>query len=105
MNVSAAKLKRLEKLIAKQCKFDATPLGKAVCWKCGRILYANVSSSRTYLVLPPKGMTEAKAPASAYLQALPYNNGLNFVHDSGKWYSCPTYMQERKSNTHGTACR
>ena len=35
-------------------------------------------------------MTEAEAPASAYLRALPYNNGLTFVHDNGKWYSCPT---------------
>ena len=90
VNVSTAKLKRLENLIAKQCKFDTTPLGKAVCWKCGRILCANVGTGRTYLVLPPKGMTEAEAPASGYLRALPYGNGLNFVHDSGKWYSCPT---------------
>ena len=90
VNLSAAKLKRLENLIAKQYKFDATPLGKAVCWKCGRILCTNVGTSRTYLVPPPKGMTEAEAPASGYLRALPYDNGLTFVHDSGKWYSCPT---------------
>ena len=76
--------------MAKQCKFDATPLGKAVCWKCGRILCANVGTSSTYLVSPPKGMTEANAPTSAYLKALPYDNSLNFVHNSGKWYSCPT---------------
>ena len=31
VNVSADKLKRLEKLIAKECKFDTTPLGKVVC--------------------------------------------------------------------------
>ena len=90
VNVSAAKLKQLESLITKECKFDSTPLGKAVCWKCGRVLFANVGTSRTYLVLPPKGMTESEAPASAYLRALPYNNGLTFVHDTGKWYSCPT---------------
>ena len=79
LNVSAAKLKNLENLITKEFKFDSTPLGKAVCWKCGRILCANVGTSRTYLALPPKGMTEAEAPASAYLRALPYNNGLTFV--------------------------
>ena len=90
LNVSAAKLKNLENLITKEFKFDSTPLGKAVCWKCGRILCANVGTSRTYLALPPKGMTEAEAPASAYLRALPYNNGLTFVHSNGKWYSCPT---------------
>ena len=90
VNVSAAKLKKLENLITKEFKFDSTPLGKAVCWKCGRILCANVGTSRTYLALPPKGMTEAEAPASAYLRALPYNNGLTFVHSNGKWYSCPT---------------
>ena len=38
VNISAAQLKRLENLIAKQWKFDATPFGKVVCWKCGRIL-------------------------------------------------------------------
>ena len=90
VNVSPAKLKKLENLITKEFKFDSTPLGKAVCWKCGRVLCANVGTSRTYLVLPPKGMTESEAPASAYLRALPYNNGLTFVHDNGKWYCCPT---------------
>ena len=64
VNVSAAKLKKLEQLI-KECKFDSTPLGKAICWKCGRILYSNVVTSRTCLVLPLKGMTQAEAPASA----------------------------------------
>ena len=33
VNVSAAKLKRLENRIIKECKFDSTLLGKAVCWK------------------------------------------------------------------------
>ena len=100
VNVSAAKLKRLENLITKECKFDATPLGKAVCWKCGWILCACVGSSRAYLVPPPKGMTEGEAPASAYLQALPYDNGLNFVRDDGKWYSCP--MCKGENNTYRT---
>ena len=90
VNVSAAKLKKLENLITKEHKFDSTPLGKAVCWKCGRVLCANVGTSHTYLVLPPKGLTESEAPASAYLRALPYNNGITFIHDNGKWYSCPT---------------
>ena len=31
VNVSAAKLKKLENLITKEHKFDSTPLGKAVC--------------------------------------------------------------------------
>ena len=52
--------------------------------------YLGKGTSHTYLVLPPKGMTEAEAPATAYLQTLLYDNGLKFVHDSGKWYSCPT---------------
>ena len=90
LNVDAAKLNKLTKLITKECKFDSTPLGKAICWKCGRILYSNVGSNRTYLVLPPKGMTEAEAPATAYLQALPYDNDLTFCHINGKWFSCPT---------------
>ena len=93
--MSAAKLKKLGKLIIKECKFDSTPLGKAICWKCGRILYSNVVTSRTCLVLPPKGMDSAEAPASAYLQALLYDNGLKFVHDNGKWYSCPTCNREK----------
>ena len=68
VNVSAAKLEKLENLITKEFKFDSTPLGKAVCWKCGRVLCANnIGTSRTYLVLPAKGMTESEAPASVYL--------------------------------------
>ena len=90
VNVTAYKLKRLKILMTKQCKFDSKPLGKALCWRCGRVLYANVDNSRTFLVQPQKGMTEAQAPATAYLQALPYDNGLTFTHNSGKWYSCPT---------------
>ena len=54
------------------------------------MLYANVDNSRTFLVQPQKGMTEAQAPASAYLHVLPYDNGLTIAHNSGKWYSCPT---------------
>ena len=69
---------------------DCAPLGKAICWNCGRILYGNVGSSRTCLVQPPKDMTKAEATAAAYLQALPYDNGLTFVHINGKWYSYPT---------------
>ena len=41
-------------------------------------------------VQPPTNMTETYAPASAYLQALSYNNNLTFVRSSGKWYFCPT---------------
>ena len=89
VNVSAGKLKKLETLIAKQKKFDSKPLGKAVCWSCGRVLRANVDGSRTLLV-PSNGRTQAQAPASTYLQALPYDNGLTFIHGSDKWYSCPT---------------
>ena len=94
--MSAAKLKKLEKLIIKQCKFDNMPLGKAVCWKCERrILYGSVSSSHTRLVHPPRNMTEAEAPASTYLQALSYDNGLIYVHTSGKWYSCSTCNRKK----------
>ena len=89
VNVSAGKLRKLETLITQQKKFDSKPLGKAVCWSCGRILHANVDGNRTSLV-SAKGMTEAQAPASAYLKALPYDNGLTFTHISGKWYSCST---------------
>ena len=89
VNVSAGKLKKLETLIAQQKKFDSKPLGKAICWSCGKVLYANVDGSRTFLV-PSNGRREAQAPASAYLKALPYDNGLTFIHSSGKWYSCPS---------------
>ena len=95
VNVTADKLKKLQQLITKQCKFDSKPLGKALCWSCGRVLHANVDSSRTFLIKPQEGMTEARAPASAYLRALPYDNGLTFVHNSGKWYSCPTCKRRK----------
>ena len=47
VNVSPAKLKKLKALFTKECKYDSTPLGKAVCWQCGRILYGNVGNGRT----------------------------------------------------------
>ena len=40
VNVSPSKLKKLETLIKKQKKFDSKPLGKALCWGCGKVLYA-----------------------------------------------------------------
>ena len=40
-------------------------------------------------------MSQAEAPASAYLRALPYDNGLTFVCDNGKWYSCPMCNREK----------
>ena len=93
VNVPAAK--KLKALITKECKFDACLL----CWKCGRTLYANVGTGRTWLFQPPTNMTEAEVPASAYLEALPYNNGLTFVHISGKWYSCPTCNRGKTVST------
>ena len=101
LNISAAKLQKLEMLITKQCKFDGTPLGKAVCWKCRRILCVNIGTGRTYLVARPKGMIEATAPASAYMQALPYNNGLTFIHNKlmTSGYSCPTCQRGKSIPT------
>ena len=89
LNVSEEKLKRIKNLIVKQKKFDSLPLGKAVCWKCGKILYSTVDNSRTCLIPPPKDVTIEKAPGDAYLKALPYEHKLTFIHTNGKWYSCP----------------
>ena len=94
VNVSPSKLKKLETLITKQKKFDSKSLGKALYWGCGKVLYANVDGNRTFLV-SSSGKTEAQAPASAYLKALYYDNGLTFVHSSGKWYSCPTCKRKK----------
>ena len=89
LNVSKGKLKRIKNLIVKQKKFDTLPLGKAICWKCGKILYSTVDNSRTCLIPPPRNVTIEKAPGAAYLKALPYEHKLTFLHTSGKWYSCP----------------
>ena len=53
LNVSEGKLKRIKNLIVKQMNFDSLPLGKAICWKCGEILYSTVDNNRTYLIPPP----------------------------------------------------
>ena len=74
LNVSKGKLKRIKNLVVKQKKFDTLPLGKAICWKCGKILYSTVDNNRTCLIPPPRDITIEKAPGAAYLKALPYEH-------------------------------
>ena len=84
LNVSKGKLKRIKNLVVKQKKFDTLPLGKAICWKCGKILYSTVDNNRTCLIPPPRDITIEKAPGAAYLKALPYEHKLTFIHTNGK---------------------
>ena len=82
LNVSEDKLKRIKNLILKQKKFDSLPLGKAICWKCGKILYSTLDKSRTCLIPPPRDVTIEKASGAAYLKVLPYEHKLTFIHTS-----------------------
>ena len=50
--------------IAQQRTFDKKPLGLAVCYGCGHLLWSCVDGAHTFFVNKPSGMS---APASAYL--------------------------------------
>ena len=57
--------------IAQQRTYDKKPLGVAVCYRCGHMLWSSVDGTNTFLVSKPSGMSEEEAPASAYLRAVP----------------------------------
>ena len=79
--------------ITQQRTYDKKPLGVAVCYRCGHMLWSCVDGAHTFLVSKPSGMSEEEAPGSAYLRAVP-NCMAGFVYtERGKstkerWYSC-----------------
>ena len=93
INVDGDLLSVCRRRIAQQRTYDKKPLGIAVCYKCGHMLWSCVDGAHTFLVNKPSGISEGEAPASAYLRAVP-NCTTGFVYtergDSTKerWYCC-----------------
>ena len=97
VNVDDELLDVCSRRIAQQRTFDKKPLGLAVCYGCGHLLWSCVDGAHTFLVNKPSGMS---APASAYLQVVPTCTAGFVYTERGastkeRWYSCP-YC---KSNT------
>ena len=81
--------------ITQQRTFDRKPLGLAVCYGCGHLLWSCVDGAHTFLINKPSSMTEDEAPASAYLRSVP-NCSAGFVYSERggstkeRWYCCPS---------------
>ena len=79
VNVDEDLLKACSRRICQQRTYDKKPLGIAVCYRCGHMLWSCVDGAHTFLVSKPSGMSEDDAPASAYLRAVP-NCSAGFVY-------------------------
>jgi hypothetical protein len=71
VNVDNELLDACARRISQQRTFDRKPLGLAVCYGCGHLLWSTVDGAHTFLVDKPNGMSEDDEPASAYLRAVP----------------------------------
>ena len=94
INVDIELLDTCARRISQQRTFDRKPLGLAVCYGCGHLLWSCVDGAHTFLVDKPSGMTEDEAPASAYLQVVPSCTAGFVYTERGtstkeRWYSCP----------------
>ena len=94
VNMPEDTLRQCTRRVVQQRRFDARPLGEAICWQCGKVLWSRLDSNHTCLVRPPYSLSEDDAPASAYLRAVPDCN-LTFVKpgredtfESDRWYCC-----------------
>ena len=87
-NLSDNLLLRVKKRIGQQIRFDAKPLGVAMCYCCGSILWSRVDNSHTHLV--KLTIDEETIPAVAYQYAMATNGRgyLDYRHKSGKLYAC-----------------
>ena len=94
VNIDDELLDACARRISQQRTFDQKPLGLAVCYGCGHLLWSRVDGGHTFLVDKPSGMSEDEAPASAYLRAVP-SCTVGFVYTERgtstkeRWYSCP----------------
>ena len=94
VNIDDELLDACARRISQQRTFDRKPLGLAVCYGCGHLLWSRVDGGHTFLVDKPSGMSEDEAPASAYLRAVP-SCTVGFVYTERgtstkeRWYSCP----------------
>ena len=58
VNISCSLLDVCSRRIAQQCTFEKKPLGLAVCYGCGHLLWSTVDGAHTFLVDKPSGMSE-----------------------------------------------
>ena len=88
LSLSNDLLARAKKRIGQQVRFDAKPLGTAMCYCCGSILWSRVDNSHTHLV--KLDLDDTVIPAVAYQRAMEASSKgfLNYWHKSGKIYSC-----------------
>ena len=68
LNISDSSYDKLKQRIGTQRAFDKQPLTKQICWQCGCVLWGDGCAKGTYLIDPPKGMSEKDAPANAFLK-------------------------------------
>ena len=71
VNIDDELLGLCSRRIAQQHTYVKKPLGVAVCYRCGHMLWSCVDGAHTFLVSKPSGMSEEEAPASASLRAVP----------------------------------
>jgi len=81
---------RAKKWIGQQVRFDVKPLGIAMCYSCGSILWSRVDNCHAHLV---KFDLNNENVAVVYQHAMVasgrgYLNSLNYWHKSGKLYYC-----------------
>ena len=93
VNVDDELLDACARRISQQRTFDRKPLGLAVCYGCGHLLWSCVDGAHTFLVDKPSDMSEDEAPASAYLRAVPSCTAGFVYTERGtstkeRWYSC-----------------
>ena len=89
LSVSNELLKRGKRRIGQQVRFDSKPLGVAMCYCCGSILWSKVDGS-CHTNLVDIDISEENIPALAYKRAMLQDNtgDLPYVHTNGKLYSC-----------------
>ena len=91
LSITNEVLGRGKRRIGQQIRFDSKPLGVAMCYCCGSILWSRVDgSSHTSLV--DVDISEEDIPALAYRRAMLQNKtgDLTYVHNNGKLYACGT---------------
>ena len=81
-------LTRAKRRIGQQVRFDTKPLGIAMCYCCGSILWSRVDNSHAHLV--KHDLDDETIPAVAYQCTMAINGRgyLEYRHKSGKLYAC-----------------
>ena len=87
-NLSDDLLARVTRQIGQQIRSDGKPLGVAMCYCCGSILWSRVDNSHTHLVR--LDLDDETIPAVAYQCAMATNGRgyLDYYHKSDKLYAC-----------------